>query len=189
MRHSLRVTHIIICTLILFIFFMTAGCGTQYWPLRKPQQNQIGQQQQTINGQSAGSPEQASKNQNQGQAAQQMSPGETKQPQVDPGLAKIIKQSAEKVPEVEESAAVILDKDISLAVKVTGFDRLQLKKIKKDVSEEIKKAAPDYKVHITTDKKLFKYIQDIEKELKGPQPPAAAEIKSRVDKINKDMHG
>lgn len=189
MRHSSKITQIIISTFVLFIFIMTAGCGTQYWPLRKPNQNQIGPQQQSINGQSTGSPEQASKNQKQGQANQKMSTGETKQPQINPGLAKTIRQSAERMPEVEESTAVILDKDISLAVKVTGFDRLRLKKIKKDVSEEIKKVAPDHKMHITTDKKLFKYIQDIEEELDGPQPPSAAEIKSRVDKINKDMHG
>ncbi|MFZ5597701.1 MAG: YhcN/YlaJ family sporulation lipoprotein [Bacillota bacterium] len=102
-----------------------------------------------------------------------------------PEIAEKAKQTAVSVKGVRDTTAVVIDKEISLAVKVTGFDRLRLKKIKQEIHKKLEQEQPGHTIYITTDKKLFAELKKIESRITGgPVPP---DIKRRVDKINEDM--
>lgn len=108
---------------------------------------------------------------------------------VDTELAEQAKNTAKSVKGVEDATSVVIDRKILTAIKVSGFDRLKLKSIKEEVHAKIKKLNKDYTVLVTSDKKLFKQLQEIEKQLNTTPKESLTEIKKRVDKINKDMHG
>lgn len=121
---------------------------------------------------------------------QQQQDGTQEQVHTDPELAEQVKETASMVESVKDSTAVVVNNNISAAIKVTGFDRLRLKPIRKEVYDKITKIAPEYEVHVTTDKKLFAEIQKIEMQIKNiPAKKSLTSIKSKVDKINKDMKG
>lgn len=108
------------------------------------------------------------------------------QVQIDPALGERVKEAAKVVKGVRESTAVVVNDEISVAVKVQGFDRLRLKPIRKEVHNQVKQLAPEHEIHVTSDKKLFSLLQRIEQQMGSLAP---GEIKSRVDKINQDMRG
>lgn len=108
---------------------------------------------------------------------------------VDTELAEQAKNTAKSVEGVEDATSVVIDRKISTAIKVSGFDRLKLKSIKEEAHAKIKKLNKDYTVLVTSDKKLFKQLQEIEKQLNTTPKEPLTEIKKMVDKINKDMHG
>lgn len=112
------------------------------------------------------------------------------QVQFDPEMAEKVKQTVKTVKGVEDATAVVINKEISAAIKVTGFQRLRLKKIREEAYKQLKDANQDYTVRLTSDKKLFSLIQKAEGEVRGnPQGDKAREIKQQVDKINQDMRG
>lgn len=106
---------------------------------------------------------------------------------IDTELAGKAGETAKTVDAVEDSVAVVMDREISVAAKVTGFDRLRLKSIRKEVYGEIKKIAPGHKIHVTTDKKLFSELQKVDRQIQQGENPA--ELKAKFEKINKDMRG
>ncbi|OPX85898.1 YhcN/YlaJ family sporulation lipoprotein [Pelotomaculum sp. PtaB.Bin117] len=122
------------------------------------------------------------------QPEQQMSRDE-KQIQVNPELAEKAKKTAGTVKGVKGCTAVVVNKDISTAIKVSGFDRLRLKPIKEEVHNKIKELNKDYNVHVTSDKKLFMQLQQIENQVNGPQEKPLTDIQKKVIKINKDIQG
>ncbi|MFZ5631555.1 MAG: YhcN/YlaJ family sporulation lipoprotein [Bacillota bacterium] len=111
------------------------------------------------------------------------------QVQINPGLADKVKETAKTVKGVEDSTAVVINGEISAAVKVKGFNRLRLKSIREEVHQKITELYKDYEVHVTSDKKLFTLLQQIEKQIKDQKVKSAADIEQRVKKINKDMQG
>ncbi len=117
------------------------------------------------------------------------------QVQVDPEAAGRFKQIAQKVKGVDEATAVVINKDISVALKVSGFDRLRLKQIREEVHDKITATAvKDSQVHVTTDKKLFSEIQKLEQQIKVSAEnkefnKEMVRIKSKLSKINEDMQG
>lgn len=110
-----------------------------------------------------------------------------KQIQVDPDLAEKAKETARTVKGVQDSTAMVINSEISVAVKVGGFDRLRLKQVKSEVHEKIKTFNKDYNIYVTSDKKLFKQLQQVENQAKGAQEPSLPDIQKQVKKINKDM--
>lgn len=109
------------------------------------------------------------------------------QVQISPELAQQVKNIIKAVNEVDESTVVVINKEISAAVKVSGFKRLRLKSIKQEVHSKIKETNKDYTVRVTTDKKLFKQLQSMEKQINKGQEISLPELKRKFDKINKDM--
>lgn len=112
-----------------------------------------------------------------------------KQIQINTELAEKAKKTAETVKGVKESTAVVINNEISIAIKVSGLDRLRLKLIKVEVHDKIKEFNKDYNVYVTSDKKLFKQLQQIENQIRGEQDKPLIDIQKKVNKINKDMHG
>ena len=112
------------------------------------------------------------------------------QVQFNPELAEKVKETVKTVKGVEDSTAVVINKEISAAIKVTGFQRLQLKKIREEAYKQIKDANQGYTVRLTSDKKLFSLIQKAEGEAReNPRGDKAREIRQKVVKINQDMRG
>jgi len=120
------------------------------------------------------------------QSEQQVSQGE-KQIQNNPELAEKAKGIARMVKGVKDSTAVVIDKEISISIKVNGFNRLRIKPIKEEVHNKIKEFNKDYNVYVTSDKKLFKQLQQIENQINSPQEKSLIDIQKKVKKINKDM--
>lgn len=118
----------------------------------------------------------------------QQSQGE-KQVSFDPRLAEKVKQAAKTVKGVEESTAVVINDKISAAVKVSGFNRLRLNSIRQEVHRKINETSGGYKVNVTTDKKLFSLLRQIEKQISAGQVQSKTDIQKKIDKINKDMRG
>lgn len=112
-----------------------------------------------------------------------------KQVTADPVLAEKVKQVAKSVKGVEDCTAVVINDEISVAVKVSGFDRLRLKSIRKEVHSKVRETGEGFKVNVTTDKKLFAGLREIEKQISSGRVQSMAEVQKRVEKINKDMRG
>lgn len=119
----------------------------------------------------------------------QQGQGSQEQVQVNPGLAEAVKQEVKTIDGIEESIAVVINQDISVAAKVTGFDRLRLRSIRQEMASKVESIAPGYKVHVTTDKKIFAELQKVENQINQSQVKSMTELKSKVKKLNQDMHG
>jgi len=76
---------------------------------------------------------------------------------------------------------------VFVAARVTGFDRLRLKSIRKEVHESITQMAPGYKVYVTTDKKLFSELEKLYIQIQQVENPA--QLKFKLEKINENMRG
>ena len=106
-----------------------------------------------------------------------------------PTLSEQLEQTAENVRGIDRAIVIVLEKDTSIALKVTGFDRLRLNALRKEVNKKVKNQLSDqYKIHITTDKKIYREMQKLKgKLLQGEEPPK--KLIQQLDKLNKDMHG
>jgi len=105
-------------------------------------------------------------------------------------LAKQVEDVARSVQGVEESTALVMNNQIAVAVKVTGFDRLHLKAIRQELNSQVKNMAPEYDMHVTTDKKLFAQLQMLERQIKkAPQGNLPAQLKDSYNVIIEDMNG
>ncbi|CCO07322.1 YhcN/YlaJ family sporulation lipoprotein [Desulforamulus hydrothermalis] len=106
-----------------------------------------------------------------------------------PELAEQAKQAALSVKGVEDAVVVAVNKNISAAIKVTGFNRLKLQSIEQEVHRKIAGLDQQYEVHVTSDKKLFSQLQAIEKQIKASPDRPAADLLPRLEKINQAMQG
>lgn len=105
-------------------------------------------------------------------------------------LGAAVEQLVKEHQAVDEAVAVALDRHISVALKVSGFQRLRLKQIRREVNEMIQSEIPsEYTVHITTDKRLIRDLKNIAKNIKENNGIAQPKIRDEFEKINKDMHG
>ncbi|MDD4334247.1 MAG: YhcN/YlaJ family sporulation lipoprotein [Desulfotomaculaceae bacterium] len=102
-------------------------------------------------------------------------------------IAEAAKQRAGVVKGVRKVTAVAINKELSVAIKVSGFERLRLKSIREQVHDTVKEINGDYNVYVTSDKKLFMRLQQIEQQTEQAQGQSSADIGSEFKAINKDM--
>jgi len=100
--------------------------------------------------------------------------------------AQEVKAAVMEVKGVEDTTATVIDQDIAAAIKVSGFNRLRIKSIRDQASRRIKIGNPGFKIHLTSDKKLFQQLRDLEREASSPNPPLRS-LKARNNKIMSDM--
>lgn len=117
-----------------------------------------------------------------GQPAVKNSDVQERPSRMDPALAQDVKSAVKSIQGVDDSTAFVLGNDIAAGAKVTGFDRLRLKGIRSAIDRQIRETYKGYRVHVTTDKKLFKQIQQIEAQEKSPGD-APPEIEKNFRKI------
>ncbi|NUH86365.1 YhcN/YlaJ family sporulation lipoprotein [Bacillus firmus] len=67
--------------------------------------------------------------------------------------------------EISDVKAVNTDKELLVAVKVENFNRFRLKNIEKSVKSDLEGMYPDYKVFVSSDKKMFWELEKIEQKL------------------------
>ena len=108
---------------------------------------------------------------------------------ISPELAEKVKETAKTVKGVEDSTAVAINDEISVGIKVKGFNRFRLKPIGEEANQKIKELNKGYKIRVTSDKKLFAQLQQIERQIKDQKAQSQAELQKRLKKINKDMQG
>ncbi|MZP30723.1 hypothetical protein GTO91_13470 [Heliobacterium undosum] len=101
---------------------------------------------------------------------------------MDPVLAQDIKGVTKSVQGVDDATAIVIGNDIAVGAKVSGFDRLRMKSIRGAIDKKIRESYKNYRVHVTTDKKLFKQIKQIEDQEKSPGD-APPEIEKNFRKI------
>jgi hypothetical protein len=95
------------------------------------------------------------------------------------------KQIAYTVDGVKDVAAVVMEKELSLAADVVQMKRFQLKGIRKEIFHKLREAYPDYEIHVSTDRKILRELKKLEKV---PSPYSWKE-RQRLSKINEDMKG
>jgi ribosomal protein L22 len=104
-------------------------------------------------------------------------------------LSNFLGASAKKVAGVDDAVAVVMDKEASVALKVTGFERFRLKPIKKEVSTRLKGyVSKDFKLRVTTDKKIYKELQRLKQDAEKKNKPPI-ELTKQFKKIQKDLRG
>ncbi|RKD26757.1 hypothetical protein BEP19_16285 [Ammoniphilus oxalaticus] len=90
---------------------------------------------------------------------------------------------------VDRAVAVVIDQDVSVALEVSGFDRLRLQTIRKETHQQLsRKMKGPYTFHITTDKKLYQSLKTLQSELINATK-SGTELENRFNKIKEDMHG
>lgn len=120
---------------------------------------------------------------------QQINQEQKKIPNIQPDKAKLAVDIAKTVKGVDDASAVVIDKDLSLAVKVTNFQRFRLKNIRREVHHKLKKEFKPYEIHVTSDGKLFDELKKLEINISKKNINDPNQVKKKVDKINKDMRG
>ncbi|WZY01176.1 hypothetical protein NSQ26_03840 [Bacillus sp. FSL W7-1360] len=85
------------------------------------------------------------------------------------GAADGAKDELLEMEEVTSVRGIQFEDQILLAVHVKHGDRLQLQDVRKRGHKQIEKLYPHMKVQISTDKKVYKELEDAEEELKAHQ--------------------
>ena len=102
-------------------------------------------------------------------------------------IAETAKQKAGAVKGVKEVTAAAINMDLSVAIKVSGFARLHLKPIREQVHDAVKEIDRDYNVYVTSDKKLFMRLQQIEQQTEQVRGNPWRILTSEFKAINKDI--
>lgn len=93
------------------------------------------------------------------------------------------------VPEVDQAVAVVLDHKIYVGLKVSGFDRLRLKKIREKTLKTLQEPYPKDTIHVTSDKKVYWRIEQLKASIFKDSSLPKKDIEDKLEKIEKDMKG
>ena len=105
-------------------------------------------------------------------------------------LSEQVEVVARDVQGVKESTALLMNEQIAVAVKVTGFDRLHLQTIRQSINDHVEEIAPGYDVHVTTDKKLFAQLEMLKMQIiNAPQGNIPVQLLDSYNVIIEDMNG
>jgi len=85
---------------------------------------------------------------------------------IDQSVANHAKEKIITKEEISDVKAVNTDNELLVAIKVGNFNRFRLKNIEKSVKSDLKKMYPDHKVFVSSDKKMFWELENIEQRLK-----------------------
>lgn len=130
-------------------------------------------------------------NQSQNQNAQQnvnYVPPKSGSP-IDQSPANQVKKRVIQRNEVTEVHAANSKKDLMVAVKLKTFQRFNSQQIVKKIAKNLQKDYPKQKVQVSSDKKIFAEVADLENKLKknkiGPQQ--LEKKMKRIDRFMKDQ--
>lgn len=109
-----------------------------------------------------------------------------------PEMARLARLTAEQDQRVDAATAVVIKDNLSVALKVSNFNRLRLQDIRKSVHENLSEQFPAYTVHVTTDRKLFSDLEKLHRDIRNNQPVKSTHVKKfekKLETINDDMKG
>jgi len=98
-------------------------------------------------------------------------------------------QLARKTKGVDDAVAVQIDDQLNVALKVSNFNRLRLKSIRKETFERLEKQFPEAELHVTTDNKLYKELQEMNQKAWTNDKKKACEEKKKLKQIEEMMKG
>ncbi|AIF45476.1 YhcN/YlaJ family sporulation lipoprotein [Virgibacillus sp. SK37] len=101
---------------------------------------------------------------------------------IDQHVSNEAKEMLSKYKEVTKVNAVNTDKELIATVEVKHQARLQLSEIRKKLKKKIEKNFPDYKVELTTDKKLVLELEKVEKQIEE-NTYTSKELKKKIKKL------
>ncbi|KQL45027.1 sporulation protein [Brevibacillus choshinensis] len=100
------------------------------------------------------------------------------------------KAITEQVKGIDKAVAVRIDDELDVAIEVSNFNRFRLESIEKEVGEKLKNSFPDAKIHVTSDKRLIKELQNLNSTPWAADNQAeACKQKKTLKQIEKDMKG
>jgi len=81
-------------------------------------------------------------------------------------VSKEAKKKILALEEITDVQAVNTDKDLYLAAKPQQHERFQLAQLEKKMKQKLEKLFPNYKIHVSLDKKILKLLSDLEGNIK-----------------------
>lgn len=102
------------------------------------------------------------------------------------GIERLV---TKEISEVDQATAVVLDHKIYVGLKVSGFDRLRLKKIREKTLKTLQEAFPKDTIHVTTDKKVYWRIEQLKAIFFKDSSLPKKDIADKLKKIEQDMKG
>lgn len=99
------------------------------------------------------------------------------------------KSITEQINGIDQAVAVHIDDELDVAIKVTNFNRFNLKNIEKEVSKKLKAAFPKENIHVTSDKKLIDELQKLSDTPWSTKQEEACKQKKKIKKIEDQMKG
>lgn len=110
-------------------------------------------------------------------------------PAVDPLALEEAKDIAKKNRRVDEVAAVALKDELYVGLKVTNFNRLFLRSVRKDVHGRLREQFPNREIHVTTDSKVFGDLSQLEQRVRRDPWKDREGLRRKLDKIHEDLKG
>ncbi len=110
-------------------------------------------------------------------------------PAVDPLALEEAKDIANKNRRVDEVAAVALKDELYVGLKVTNFNRLFLRSVRKDVHGRLREQFPNREIHVTTDSKVFGDLSQLEQRVRRDPWKDREGLRRKLDKIHEDLKG
>jgi hypothetical protein len=105
----------------------------------------------------------------------------------DQSISNKVKNKLIKRDDVTGVRGVNTDKKLFIALKITQFDRLHLKKIEKEVKDKLKKDYPDMEHEVSTDKKIYLELDELEKKLQE-ETLSKKKLKKEMKRIKGKMN-
>jgi PBP1b-binding outer membrane lipoprotein LpoB len=97
---------------------------------------------------------------------------------------------AQSVTGVDKATAVMIDQELNVALQVTNFDRLRLNSLRKEVSKQLKEKYPKANIHVTTDSKLYRDLQELsDKPWPSGDKNKGCQQKNKLKQVEEDMKG
>lgn len=104
-------------------------------------------------------------------------------------IEKKAKKSSEQVDGVDQAVVVCIDDEMDVALKVSNFNRLRLKHLRKEVFHRLKEEFPKTKVHVSTDSKIYKELEKLSNKPVTTDKKTACQMKKKLKKIEDQMRG
>lgn len=97
---------------------------------------------------------------------------------------------SEQINGVDKAVAVMIDKELNVAIMVTNFNRFRLDPLKKEAAQKLKASFPKANIHVTTDSKLYDELQKLsEKPWTTEDKNSGCKQKNELKQIEQQMKG
>ncbi|MGG2063584.1 MULTISPECIES: YhcN/YlaJ family sporulation lipoprotein [unclassified Bacillus (in: firmicutes)] len=106
---------------------------------------------------------------------------------IDQSAANEAKNKILAMDEILEVKAVNFNNELYVAVKPKHRERFQLKKLRKEIKQTLKKMYPNVKIYVSTDKKIFTLLDKLDTKIKNKELDKE-EVKKQLKIVKKEMH-
>ncbi|PGZ97927.1 hypothetical protein COE51_12480 [Bacillus pseudomycoides] len=105
----------------------------------------------------------------------------------DQSIANEAKNKILAMDEILEVKAVNFNNELYVAVKPKHNERFQLKKLRKEIKQTLKKMYPNSKIYVSTDKKIFMLLDKLDTQIKNKEVDKE-EVKKQLKVVKEEMH-